>query len=179
MRENVVDHAARSAQARRNPLTIVTIAAAHHLPGDLRQLVSGHTQASAAGDRQSGPRPIRAAYGGKTASARSGAEDCHAVLYSATPAPRSHEVRNGTYKAAVRHPAGLHQECALRAGSREIGVFTDNVDTVSSATSRALLDQATAATRSPRSTSLRASRNSIKSCLRPASSSPPSITIAH
>jgi ABC-2 type transport system permease protein len=68
------------------------------------------------------------------------------ITYSTDPGEAIQDVRDGIYKAALIIPPGFsHRIDEGRIG--ELGLFTDNVDTISAATLTGVLSQATAAIR--------------------------------
>ena len=69
------------------------------------------------------------------------------ISYLHNPAEALQEVRTGHYKAAIVIPAGFSRNIvAGRIG--ELGLFVDNVDSISTATIKAVVGQATATLRS-------------------------------
>ena len=85
--------------------------------------------------------------GGADASAGGRTEDHHAHLHANDPDAAVQAVRNGRFKAALVIPAGFSREITEgRIG--ELGLFTDNVDSVSTAALEGVIGQATAAIRS-------------------------------
>src|ERR1700737_4885542 len=68
------------------------------------------------------------------------------VAYNTDAGEAIRDVRNGVYKAALIIPPGFsHNIAEGRIG--ELGLFTDNVDTISAATLKGVLSQATASIR--------------------------------
>src|ERR1700731_1088563 len=68
------------------------------------------------------------------------------VAYNTNAGEAIRDVRNGVYKAALIIPPGFsHNIAEGRIG--ELGLFTDNVDTISAATLKGVLSQATASIR--------------------------------
>jgi ABC-2 type transport system permease protein len=68
------------------------------------------------------------------------------VTYIDDPAEAIREVRNGHFKAALIIPHGF-SSAIVEGRIGELGLFTDNVDTISSADLEGLISQATASLR--------------------------------
>lgn len=68
------------------------------------------------------------------------------VAYDTDPGQALQNVRNGVYKAALIIPPGFSHNLA-EGGIGELGLFTDNVDTISAATLEGVFSQAAASIR--------------------------------